>query len=134
VPLTIELPPDLQREVEREAAIRGIPLSDFIATTLADSLQLSWRPDASRPLSEAALLARNNRGVPTEVWRRYSELVIRRRADLLTLEEHAELTGLSDMLEERHAERLGYVSQLAQLRGVSFDTAMKQLGITPRPL
>ena len=87
-----------------------------------------------KPLAEAALLAKINQGIPTEIRQRYHELIAHRRSETLTPAEHAELIHLSDRHEERRAERLNDASQFAQLRGIPFDATVKQLGIIPRPL
>lgn len=48
----------------------------------------------------------------------------------LSPEGYAELAKLIEKLEELHAERMKAVANLADLRGVTFQTAMKQVGLT----
>ena len=70
-----------------------------------------------------------NRPLPAEKLARYRELVGKRDARTLEADEQRELCALSDWLEERNAERLGYVADLAQSRGVSLGELMDQLGL-----
>ena len=79
--------------------------------------------------SETQLLKEINRPLPADRVARYRELVGKRDADTLTTDEHSELCDLSDWLEERNAERLGHVGDLARLRAVALSEMMDQLGL-----
>ena len=57
------------------------------------------------------------------------ELQILRDNDKLSEEGFAELAALIEKLEIMHAERMKSVSDLADLRGVTLQTAMKQIGL-----
>lgn len=78
---------------------------------------------------ESELLIKINRGLPTNLRKRLNELSARRKANILTSDEHSELLGLVDMLEEAEATRAEALAQLARLRGVSMTALMKDLGI-----
>ena len=80
---------------------------------------------------ESELLQKINRGISEDIWRPYRALVVRRDAGQLTEEEQGELIRLSDEIEELHAERIGYLVELAQLRPVSLEDLMDALGIKP---
>jgi hypothetical protein len=49
--------------------------------------------------------------------------------DTITPQEHEELLVFIDRIELADAERMQHLIALAQLRGVSVDTLMEQLGI-----
>ncbi len=80
---------------------------------------------------ESELLQKINQGIPESLWRPYKELVARRDAGEITPEEYEELIYLSDQIEELHAERIGYLVELAQLQQVSLTDLMDDLGIHP---
>lgn len=61
---------------------------------------------------------------------RMKELQTLRDNEKLSSEGFAELAGLVEKLEILHAERMKAISDLAQLRGVTFQTALKQVGLT----
>jgi hypothetical protein len=53
----------------------------------------------------------------------------KRDAGTLSADEHRELCALGDWLEQRNAERLGHVADLARSRGVVLSEMMDQLGL-----
>ena len=80
---------------------------------------------------EGDLLQKINQGIPPSLWQPYQALIARRDADALTSDEYEELIRLSDQIEEVHAERMGYLVELAQLRQVSLTDLMDALGSYP---
>jgi hypothetical protein len=78
---------------------------------------------------EAQLLQKINAGLPTEVWRRYEELNAKLHEETITPEEHTELLELIDKIELADAERMKHLIELAQLRNVSVEMLMDQLGL-----
>lgn len=80
---------------------------------------------------EGELLQKINQSIPESLWQPYRILVNRRDAGELTPDENEELIRLSDQIEERHAARIGYLVELAQLRQVSLPDLMDALGIQP---
>lgn len=83
---------------------------------------------------ETELLSNINRSVPEDMQRRYAALVRRRLHHKLTRSEHTELLELTKRLEEFDVQRLKWLSELAQLRGVSLPDLMCDLGMnTPEP-
>ena len=85
----------------------------------------------SMPKNEADLLQKINQGPAPEVRRRYAELTAKLRAEAIMPEEHQELLQLIDQIELADAERMQHMVALAQLRQVSVDALMHQLGIRP---
>jgi hypothetical protein len=85
----------------------------------------------SMPKNEADLLQKINQGPSPEVRRRYEGLTAKLRAETIMPEEHQDLLQLIDQIELADAERMQHLIALAQLRQVSVDALMHQLGIRP---
>jgi len=81
--------------------------------------------------NESELLLKINQGLPQDVQQRFDELVSKRQAETLTPDEHQELLDLTDQIEKSDARRVEYMAQLANLRGISLPTLMKELAIHP---
>jgi hypothetical protein len=134
--LTIDIEPELEAELRQEAARTGQDARHFIVNTLKERLRgnrqrVSAAPPHLSP-GEADLLQRINEGPPPETWQQYNALVAKRRSGTLTPDEHATLIALSNQVEEANARRIGYLVELARLRGTSLPALMDDLGI-PTP-
>lgn len=128
--VTLELTPDLEVRIRREAARNGLDTQSYILSTLREKLTGARRSTVpGLTADEAALLREINRGLPQETWQRYSELKEKRQAETLTPEEHVELIALSDRVEEMNVRRMDNVVQLARLRQTSVDALMEDLGL-----
>jgi hypothetical protein len=128
--LTLDITPELESQLRREAAQKGLDPAGYVLKALGELLENARAGSAARlGAEEARLLLKINEGLPETTWRRYRELVARRQAETLTSGEHEELIARSDHIEEVHARRLGYVAELARLRGVSLESLIEELGI-----
>jgi hypothetical protein len=123
--LTLQITPDLEKELRRRAAQAGLAPSAYAERLIQNGLRGLSR-------AEADLLQRINASLSPEAWRRYEDLLARRQDETLTLAEQTELIALSDQLEALNVERLEALTELAQLRGVSVPELMTQLGLSPR--
>lgn len=85
----------------------------------------------SLPEEQAELLRRINEGVPVSIGERYDQLIRLRDNDKLAAHEYEELLHLTEVVEERQANRLADLIELARLRGVSLDQLTCELGIGP---
>ena len=85
------------------------------------------------PMRESELLLKINQGVPAQLQQRFDQLVEKRRDNTLTPGEYQELLALTEQIEQFDVERLQWLIELAQLRGLTLDELMQQLGINPRP-
>ncbi len=81
----------------------------------------------SLPKQESELLIRINKGLPSDIQKRFDELVARRQDETLTMGEQRELISLTEKIEKSDAERVRYISELARLRGISPDSLMKDM-------
>lgn len=97
------------------------------------SILLARRKAPSLPEREAELLRKINQGLPTALQQRYDELNAKVRANTITSSEHRELLQLVDQIELADAERMQHLIELAQLRALSVDELMNQLGIHHPP-
>ncbi len=128
--VTLEITPDLESRLRREAAREGLDTQGYILHTLRERLTRASRASVPRlAAGEAALLKEINRGLPAETWRHYGELKEKRRAATLRPEEQAELIALSDQLEAMNVRRMESVIELARRRRTSVEAIMDDLGI-----
>lgn len=129
--LTIELKPELSVRLQQEAARTGLDPNLLVERTLEEKFSPPRNGNATNQSldNESELLQQINRGFSAQTWQRYHDLIARRQAEILTSEEHAELISISDQIEKANARRLRYLAELAQLRQVSLEIVMEQLGI-----
>jgi hypothetical protein len=95
------------------------------------SLVLAQRKAPRLSKQETSLLQKINRGLPDIVQRRYTDLQAKLQAETISTDEQQELLRLIDEAELADAARLQALLELAQLRQVSLDEVMNQLGIRP---
>lgn len=133
--LTIEIKPELAARLQQEAAKIGLHPNLLVERTLEEKFPSPRNGNGNGEMSndssksESELLQQINQGFSPETWRRYHELIANRQAEILTPEDLSELISLSDQIEKANARRIGYLIELAQLRQVSLETVMEQLGI-----
>ncbi|MFN0216070.1 MAG: hypothetical protein ACKVT2_17555 [Saprospiraceae bacterium] len=65
--------------------------------------------------------------IPAELQQRFEALSVKWQSGTLSVDEHADMLRLVDQLEQKHAERLEKLLDLAQLRGVPLQTLMRDL-------
>jgi hypothetical protein len=83
---------------------------------------------------QSILLQQINQSIPPKLQERYDGLITKRRADTLTDDEYQELLELSDRIEAIDVKRLGYLSELAQLRQTSLTALIQELQLQPKAL
>ncbi|MBM4257005.1 MAG: STAS/SEC14 domain-containing protein [Deltaproteobacteria bacterium] len=79
--------------------------------------------------TETDLLEQINQGLPQTVRQRYEELAAKSQEETITPAEHVELLRLTDQIEQADVERPRALIALAELRQVSLDAVMDQLGL-----
>jgi hypothetical protein len=129
--LNIDLPQVIEQQLIQEAFQKGIPLDHYLATVLKQVVYKSRRQKAKRNLSESALLKHINLSVTSGEWVEYRRLIALRHAETISAIEYAHLIALGDKIEAANVQRLKYLVQLAQLRQVSLQKVMNDLGIKP---
>lgn len=78
---------------------------------------------------ESKLLHIIQKTLPDESLRRMKELQNLRDSEKLSSEGFAELAELIEKLEAIHAERMKAIADLAELRGIPFQTAIERVGL-----
>src|SRR5271166_2147987 len=110
-------------------SVRNLP-NDQLQEFAEQVLRLNAsRRSPSLSTSETEALREIHRPLPAHIVARYRELVGKRIAGTLAADEYRELCALSDWLEQRNAERLGHVADLARSRGLVLSEMMGQLGL-----
>ena len=79
---------------------------------------------------ESKLLRKIQKTLPKKSLLKMKELQSLRDNDELSQNGFSELAELIEKLEIIHAERMNAVSDLAELRGVTLQTAMQQIGLS----
>ncbi len=127
--LTLDIAAELEHQIHREAQRKGLDAKGFVLGLLRDYLASKAPSSAER--SESELLEEINQGFPAEHWERYRELAAKRRAEALTVEEHAEMLDMIQVREEANVHRVECLAELAKRRQVSLRVLMDQMGIEP---
>lgn len=125
--ITIHIQEDLEKRLRQRAAAEGVHLDDYIAQLL--EAQVPPSAASSEQQRELMLLQKVNVGLPQDMWERYAILKQKRQAEALLPEEQEELIAISDHIEEINAQRMPYLIELAQLRRISLETLMEQIGL-----
>ncbi|MEP7336249.1 MAG: STAS/SEC14 domain-containing protein [Acidobacteriota bacterium] len=120
---------DFDEVIKGAAQLKASELEQFADQVLA--LRARRRAPAL-PKAEADLLQKINQGLPAEQWQRYEQLNDKLHEETITSDEHDEFLELVDRIELADAERVGHLIELANLRGVSFDSLVDQLGLRRR--
>jgi len=126
VHVTSQIEIDLDEVLQGLARLGTKELEQFVEKVMA--LQAQHRaPSLSK--DETELLQQINCGLPADIRQRYDELNAKLHDETITPQGHEELLTLIDRIELADAERMQRLVALAQIRGVSVDTLMEQLGI-----
>jgi len=80
---------------------------------------------------ETALFLNINKRLPSKTRTRFDVLNKKRQAETLTDSEHKELLRLTEQIEKFDSKRIGYMAELARIRGVSLTKLMKNTEIFP---
>ena len=131
VQVTSQIEIDLDEVLKSVAQLEPNELEQVVNQLIA--LQARQRA-VSLSTTETDLLQQINQGLPPTIRPRYEELNAKLHEETITPAEHEELLQLSDQIEQADAERLRHLIALAQLRQVSIDTLMDQIGIRRPPV
>ncbi len=128
--LVIDLTPEIEAKLREEAAKEGLDPDRYVLHTLTERWgQTHQTTPPHLPGSESELLQRINEGLPVETWRQYHALLAMRDAGTLTEDDRRVLLSLINKIEIAHARRMGFLVELANLRGTTLDELMDSLGI-----
>ncbi|MEM9849216.1 MAG: hypothetical protein AAF847_15130 [Bacteroidota bacterium] len=124
MPINIEISRPMENQLRGRAKEVGKSLDQFIIDILQDELRESKISDR-----ETFLLQQIGLGIPLAKWKRYNQLIDLRNKEILSIDQQKDLIALSNEIEQRNAERMPYVFELAQLRGIKPETLIRELGI-----
>lgn len=133
--ITIEINPEIERQLQYAAARAGVAPETYVLGLLQQDLRRATedrKVDRNLPRQEAVLLRKINRSLSQIQWERYDQLLAKRRIEALTPEELDELISLSDQIETANVRRIKYLTELARLRNTTVSALIAELGITPR--
>jgi hypothetical protein len=120
--------------VDLDEIIEGMESLDTI--TLESILQGAGivvarkKAPGNRPAEETNSLSAIYSAIPANLQKRFEVLSLRSNQGLLTAKEHAEFLRTTDEPEQKYAERLGRLPELAQMRGVPLTTLMQELQLS----
>ena len=126
--LTINLPQSIEQQFRQEASTNGLSLDTYLLRLLQQAAKIAQKP---KRLSESELLEKINLDISEAEWTTYRHLIGVMRQECLTEQEHEMLKALGDKIELENAKRMKYIFDLAELRGLSVEELMKNLGIEP---
>lgn len=127
---TVQVLSDTQIDLDKILdSVGQLDLAEMERFAFKVSSLVARRKAPSLPKREAELLQQINLGIPLPVRSRYEALNQKLLEKTLTTEEHKEFSNIVDQIERFDVERLKHLIELAQLRGVSIDQLMSQLGI-----
>lgn len=130
--ITLELPPELEKNIKEAAAKTGSRPEEFVLSAVQERLsKTAGSPNTHLSKSESELLLAINHSFSHVNWQRYFELIDKRDAEKITPDELGELISITNDVEEANAKRLQYLIELAQLRSVSLDELMEELDLRP---
>jgi hypothetical protein len=126
--LNLEIPQAIEQQLIQEANLQGVSLDSYLVQILKRVVK---KPKTNGKISESELLKKINLDISESEWLDYKQLIILRRAENIKEEDFQRLLILGDKIELANAERFKYLIELAQLRNVSLDKLMLDLGIQP---
>ena len=122
--ITLELPPEMERQLQRAARTQGKDIAAF----LLENAQRQLRPDVL-PETEANLLMAINTPTAPEIRRQRDALLTLQKQRDLTVTEQETLTHLIDTIELANANRWQSLAKLAEMRGLSLAEIAQELEI-----
>lgn len=129
--LTLQLPPDMEEHLRREATAKGMA-ADVWAREIIARHQRRVPRWARLTADEEEQLRTVNALLPPSFWEELNAL--QRRGDLLLPAERARYVSLWEQAEEWNVRRVDLLESIAQKRGKHFPQLMKALGIRHHPL
>ena len=128
--MVVTLKPERENWLTEEAEREGVSPEEIVRRAAETRWAVAHRaPRLSG--SESKLLEKINEGFPEEFWQRFRELREELNAGTIEDAEYQEYLHYIEETETRNVERLESLLQLSQLRGVTLQETMNQLGIAP---
>jgi hypothetical protein len=114
-------------------AVAQLPPSEFAAFVERLLVLRAERGAPHLTERETALLLEINRGLDAATQERFDALVTKRREERIDAAELADLMRITESIEERDAQRLASLGELADLRQLPLSELLRSLGIQAPP-
>lgn len=128
--LTLDLNPELERQLRNEANARGLTVEQLVLGDLQARVAQHVKPNRLNG-DETKLMQAITEGLSEAFWKRYRHLIQLQETETLTDLEHADLIAASDRVEHLTARRTEALVELASLRGRSVQVLRDELGLKP---
>ena len=127
--LILQINPSLEKRMRQNALQKGIELNQFIVQFLELNFP-EGKPKSKRiSQKEAELLQKIDLAIPIETWERYHGLRAKRQNQTINADEIVEYTAINQQIEAANVARLKTLIELAEIRKVSLEELMNQLGL-----
>ncbi len=130
--IIININPRLEKRLREQANRTGIELNQLVERVLEKWSEpaLPSEKKLHKNKEEVLLQKINNTGFSEGFWVEYRELIKKRQLKTIEDAELVQLINMSDRLEKANLQRMKYLIELAQIRGISVRDLMQQLGVT----
>jgi hypothetical protein len=122
--ITLEVPPDMEKQLQRAARTQGKDIAAFLLANVQRHLRQDVLPE-----TEANLLQAINTPLAPEVRQQRDALLALQQQRELTDTERETLTHLIDAVELANAKRWQSLAELAERRGLSLAEIAQELEI-----
>jgi hypothetical protein len=122
--ITLELPPEMERQLQRAARTQGKDIAAFLLENVQRQLCQDVLPE-----TEANLLLAINAPIAPEIRSQRDALLALQKQRELTVTEQETLTHLIDTVELANAKRWQSLAELAEMRGLSLAEIAQELEI-----
>ncbi len=127
--LVIELPNELEHSLREQARQTGAALNQYIVGAIREKIGATAPKQEPLSAQETELFKKINAGFSDAFWNRLRSLDDKRKRLKLDEKERAELTGMTEQMEDANLERMKALIVLAEIRKTDLDQLMQSLGL-----
>ena len=127
--ILIQVKPLIENRLREIALKKGLKIDQFISQFLENNFSDAPFSQPSVSAREAALLQQVNLGIAPETWQLYAILKEKFQNNTMTSAELTQLQKITEQVEGANVKRIEALGELAQIRNVSLDAVMAQLGL-----
>ena len=127
--ILIQVKPSIENRLREIALKKGLRIDQFISQFLESNFSDAPLLQPSVSAREAVLLQRVNLDIAPETWQLYTILKEKFQNNTMTSAELTQLQKITAQVEAANVKRIEVLGELAQIRNVSLDVVMAQLGL-----
>ena len=127
--ILIQVKPSIEDRLREIALKKGLKIDQFISQFLENNFADAPTLQPSVSAREAVLLQKINLDITPETWHLYSILKEKFQNNTMTGAELTQLQKITEQVETANVKRIEVLGELAQIRNVSLDVVMAQLGL-----